>query len=458
MSYTSKLADFAINLKFEEIPEDVVHNIKRCILDTIGYIIGASIVEEGKMIADFVRELGDREEATVLGFNYKSSCRNAAFANGTMAEVLEAQDGYRHGGNHPCSTVIPATLAVGEYNGVGGKDLITAVTVGYEVANRISRAMHPSHTFSGFLPTGTTGTFATAAAIGNLLGIDNELMINAFGIAQFLVPLCASEANAEGYTVKTIQGGQGAKVGVTSAMLAKKGFTGCPESLAGSEIWQGGFCNVTSDNPKFERIVEDLGEEYTIRDIYYKPFTSCRHTHGAAEATLGLVEEHDIKPENVKEVLVKTYSVARLAVGKHTSPSSSIVNCQFSIPYVVAAAITDRAMSNEQLTKQRIRDPKIHEFVKKIKLEADPELDKIYPEKTTTQVEIITKDDKKYIKRVELPKGDPRNPITDNELLEKFERLAHVFLSPDEIKKATSTLMSLEKLDDISKLMEIFIK
>ncbi len=157
-AYTKKLADFCADLRYADIPENVVAKIKWCILDNLGIILGATQTQFGATILEYIKLLGDREEATVLGFGLKSSSRNAAFANGSLSETLEYQDGYTKGGYHPCCGTISASLAVAEWQNATGRDLITAVVAGYEVGNRVSESIFPSHLAKGFQPTGTAGS------------------------------------------------------------------------------------------------------------------------------------------------------------------------------------------------------------------------------------------------------------------------------------------------------------
>ena len=170
MNHTMKLADFLSGLTFGDLPEEVVCKAKLCVLDFVANVYGSCELEVVNRTAAYIKSLENQPAVTVLGFGFKTDLLGAAFLNGTSAEAIEAQDGLRFGGNHAGVAVIPAALAVAEKTGKGGKDLLEAIVAGYETANRISAAMHPHHTLSGFLPTGTCGTFGAAAAAGKLYG------------------------------------------------------------------------------------------------------------------------------------------------------------------------------------------------------------------------------------------------------------------------------------------------
>ena len=191
-------------------------------------------------------------------------------------------------------------------------------------------------------------------------------MLNAVGIAGYLLPLSMAEQLMGGYTVKIVQGGQAASAGIMAAGLAGKGVTGSPVVLEGSAL-KGGFTQITSKAGAEARALTDrLGERYSIMDVYFKPYTACRHTHGAAQATLELVKEKKLSAGDIESVTVFTYGIAALAVGKGVPDGGSFVSAQFSIPYVVAACVLDGALGPDQLTERRMADPAVMALAKKV--------------------------------------------------------------------------------------------
>jgi 2-methylcitrate dehydratase PrpD len=454
MEETRRLAAFCSSLTLDKLREDVVHKAKLCILDYIANVYGSLELDAVSKLVSYIRSLRGPEIATALGCGFKTGIHHAAFVNGVTAEAIEAQDGLRFGGNHAGTAVIPAALALAEEEGLGGKEVIEAVVAGYEAANRISAAIHPSHTLSGFLPTGTCGTFGAACAAGRLTGLDDEGMLNALGNAGYVVPLSMGEQLMGGFTVKIIQGGQAASSGITAAGLARAGITGAPYVLEGSEL-NGGFTQITIDGePALDRITDRLGEHYTLLDVYFKPYTACRHTHGAAQAVLNLVGAHAFDPEEVEGLDVHTYGIALMAVGKPISEDDSFVTAQFSIPYVVSACLLDRQLGPKQLAEERVSDPLLLSLSRKVKVHCDDELNRVYPEKTSSRVEITLKGGKKLVGQVDIPKGDPRDPMTLADLTEKVKRFAG---DRDQatLGKVIEQIVDLEKLEDIRELTEL---
>jgi len=347
MEYTRKLAEFCHAVSSPSLPAEVVHKAKLCLLDYVANIYGSLALKTVRDLAAHIRDLGSPPRVTALGCGFKTDLHHAAFVNGTAAEAIEAQDGLRFGGNHPGAAVIPAALAVAEDRGAGGAAVLEAIVAGYEAANRPAAAMHPWHTLGGFLPTGTCGTFGAAAAAARLMGLDRDQFLSALGNAGYLLPLSMAEQIMGGFTIKIVQGGQAASTGIMAAGLASVGVTGAPYVLEGSAL-NGGFAKITSASPpNLDRITDGLGEHFSIMDVYFKPFTACRHTHGAAQAALELAAEKAIRPEAVDTITVQTYGIAELAVGKGLGENPSFVSAQFSLPYVVAVCLADGRLAPE---------------------------------------------------------------------------------------------------------------
>lgn len=453
MEYTRALAEFCRNISLDGLPPEVVEKAKLCVLDYIANVYGSLELDAVQRVVSYFRSLGGPETCTALGCGFRTSIANAAFINGTTAEAIEAQDGLRFGGNHPCSAVMPAAFAVAESRGLGGREVLEAIVAGYEMASRVAAAVHPLHTLSGFLPTGTCGTFGAAVAAGKLMGLDAAGMLNTVGNAGYLVPLSMAEELMGGCTVKIVQGGQAATAGITAAGLARAGITGHPQVLEGSEL-KGGFTQITmKGEPVMERLTDGLGERYSIMDIYFKPYTACRHTHGAAQATLGLLAEAGFRAEDVESVKVNTYAIASVAVGKGVSAGDSFVSAQFSIPYVVAACILDGELGPKQLTERRMADPALLELAARVTVEMDEGLNAVYPDMTASRVAITLIRGDTLTRQVDIPKGDPRDPMLAEDLAEKLRRFAGA--REVDLDKITAMVLGLEGRPSIAELTAI---
>jgi 2-methylcitrate dehydratase PrpD len=456
-TYTKQLAGFCAGLEFASIPKPVIDKTKWAILDNLGVILGASVTQEGRDLADYVKDLGDREEATALGFGFKSSTRNAAFLNGSLSEMLELQDGYTKGGVHACCGVISAALATAEYARKGGRELLESIVVGYEVTDRVAEVVHPSHLGRGFQPTGTAGAIGAAAAVGKLLGFDDARMFNAIGISGFILPVSTGDNLWGGYTIKPVHGGAAAKAGIEAALLAEKGLTAC--SLEGDPKLNKGFCVIVSDKPNFAKMIEDLGERYTIDEVYFKPYACCRINHAAVEIILDLTERHHLGFEEIESIVIRTYNFAASVPGRiRTHPGANFLHCQFSMSYCAAVALMDGRVGLEQFQPKRIQDPKVHQLADRIQIVADEEMEGLRPANRPANVEITLKNGEKVTGRVHYPKGDPRKPMTEEELLSKYETLASHALAQGHVEELRAGLFELENVSDVGELIKFCSK
>lgn len=454
MDETRKLAEFCAGVAMEDLPPEVVRKAKLCVLDYVANVYGSLQLEEVHEVVSYIKAMGSGGQSTALACGFKTTPQNAAFLNGTLAEAIEAQDGVRFGGNHPVCAVMPAALALGEMYECSGSDLIEAIVAGYEAANRVAAAVHPFMTLSGFLPTGACGVFGAAVAACRMIDLDAFGILDALGNAGFMAPVSMAEDLMAGCTVKIVQGGQAASVGVTAAGLAAQGITGHHKALEGSELG-GGFTKITLNNvePSIDRITDRLGETYSIMDVYFKPFTSCRHTHGAAQATIEMMKEGGFDAGDVRSVDVFTYAIANVATGKGLGQDPTFVSAQFSIPYVVSACLLDGAMGPGQLTRERRGAADIARMIGRVQVQADDTLNALYPDKTASRVVIHLEDGRDLERQVDIPRGDPRDPMLEEDIAGKVRRFDKTG-EPRRSERIIELVGKLENLDMVAELTE----
>lgn len=450
---TSSLAAFAANLRFENVPAAAVDRAKQCLMDSIGVMIGALQLDEGKAIVSFAKVLaaGGNEDTTVLGAG-KLPPIQAIFANGCLSETLEMQDGRPQTGLHPCSSVIPAALAAGETKGISGRDLLTALLAGYEVVSRIGAATH-ARSFGRIMTTGTFGAFGAAAAAGNAWKLPAEVILNAFGVAGFLTPLCIGENFWAGVSCKTFKGGQGAEVGMKSLLAAIHGFAGSPNILVGSPPRYVGVCSVLVPEAALHLIDEKLGEEFAIVQVYFKPYPSGRINHGAIDCVQALLAQHQLKAGNIKRVTVRANSNTAWTVGQvRTTVESPLGQCLLSLPYAVAVTLIDGEYTLRQILPARRADPAVHALANRVVVEASADFDAMGPATRPTAVEIETAGEQVVSSRVDYPKGDYRNPMSWSEVEAKYRQLTGPVLAATQISESIAMIRSIESLDNVRKL------
>lgn len=470
--YSKELADFAVDLSFEDIPTNVVHQAKKVILDHLASGLAAYDQESGNLIVEYVRGLGGKSEATIWGYGDRVGCANAALANGTLAETMETQDvhwGRKGRAGHPAVVVLPAAVAAAELAGASGRELITAAVLGIDVAARTAEAIGTSHRPYGFNTIVVCGTIGAGLAAAKLFKLDKEHMLNALGIVGAIEPVGISQYfSEENFTMdKELVRGWAAHSGVAAALLAQKGFTGAKDFLEGERY---GFCQAyTSWGVKADlsQLTEGLGKEFHIMRLGLKWYPSCGNTHPPIEAVLEILKGHKINAENVEKITVK--STAWMST--HKCGVTNFRAAFFDIPYNVAVTLIDGDHSLEKMREQhsdeRVRDPEVLALRERVEMVVDPEIDRLYGgvtkegkwiarDKYPAVVIIKMKDGREYSHRIDDAKGTPAKPLTDEEVEKKFEILAHnARLGENRIKKVIETVEQLEELKSINKLTEL---
>ncbi len=441
---SEKLSKYIYETNYEHLPQSIIKLGKMCFLDWLGCTIAASNSVTAHIFLDLIRELGGNKDATIIPYGDKTSVLNAALVNGVLSHFLELDDIHKKAMYHPGVPVIPAALAISEREKLSGKELITAIIMGYETGIRIGIAINPSH-FWYWHTTGTVGTFAAAAASGKALRLTKEQLVYALGNA-------GTQASGlwefieDGAMTKPLHPGKAAQNGLLASLLAEKGFTGPSRIIEGVR----GFGLATSKESNFESIVSNLGSIYHMNTMGFKIHVGCRHTNSPVDGTLELVNKYNLTPKDISKVTVRTYKLAKDLVGK-TNPKN-ITEAKFSIIYCVAAAIKFRQCGIAEFTQQNLNDLEVKSLLNRINLVVDDSLQKEFPQGYASIVEIETTEKKKYIKETDYAKGDPENPVDWNEIENKFKKLAGTVLEQNKTEEIISKVRSIENISDITQV------
>jgi len=461
---TQTLVDFVVGLKYKDLPSEVVEGAKTCLLDALGCGFGGYKTKLGHVILQQVREMRGAKQATLISDGTKVPCALAAFANSAMINALDYDETFGNIG-HPGSTLIPAALAVGEHLRISGRKLIEAIVAAYEVAIRIGTAIQPSQErFKEVYFVGTWHTFGAVAAAGKLLGLDLMKMADAFGIAGATSPLPSGNAwgpRPQSWVKEPTA--WPAYEGVLAAQLANRGFRGNRAVLDGDN----GFWRMAgSDRCDFDGMVGGLGTAYRLLAMSFKPYSACRWIHTTLDAVKELVETNTLTPDLIQQILVRTASLHTMNVGSEEQISqqlidyepANLVDAEFSTPYAIAMILLGLKPGPKWFDDQTLRDPAVLSLAKRIRVEVDDKADRSFfkDHKVISTVEILTKDGKKLIARKEHAKGDPENPMTKDELVEKFHRLGSQTLSANKTKKLIDFIERIEDAKDISHMARYF--
>ncbi|MDI7259276.1 MAG: MmgE/PrpD family protein [Thermodesulfobacteriota bacterium] len=450
---TRALAQFASELTYEKIPSSVIERMKLCLLDTFGCGLFGSTLPWAIVIADFAQELGGKQESIIWGRNVKVSAPNAALANGTAVHSFELDDLHKTSIVHPGGIATTSALAMAERIGhCSGKDLLTAIVAGYEVAIRVGMSVGTSHLQRGFHPTGTHGAFGAGAAAGRILRLDTEKMTHDLGIAGTQAAgLMAAQYSA---MVKRMHAGRAAQSGVYGALLAQKGFTGIVNIL---EAEYGGYCKVMADVSDMSKLTSGLGKHYETSRVGFKPYAAGGSTHTAHEAVKAVMEKNNLSADSIDKITIR----ATTATYHHTSweyKPEGVTAAQMNMQYVVAITALEGDIFINQFTEAKVQDPKIIEYSRRVEVIPDPELDKLGPEfRHVVIAEIRTRNGKMFHERVDTAKGSDKRPMSADEINRKYQILASKALNQHRVAELKEMVFSLEKVSDVREVAELLI-
>lgn len=443
------LANLALKYRYDELPKHVVHQAKRHTLDTIACAIGGYRSDTARILHEVTMRLGGTNESTIIGSGTKTSCLNAALVNGAMARFLDLNDFQKHV-SHP-SEVIPPILALGEVLRLPGKEIITAIVVAYEILNRLTAAIPFEFFSSGGWNTDLKAGYVIPAVAGRLLKLSVEQIENAIGIAgSRCMVLGILDAPKEEYTMaKNLRFPLTAYLGLMAAFLAEKGFTGPRAVLEG----QYGFIDVVLKGDFDSRQLTEEADDFQIMYAGLKRFCSCYSTHGHIQATLEIVKQNNLRPEDIESVHITlngrtfkhtTDPAKRFPENKETADHSSY--------YITAMIILERMLGHAQYDPKNYSDNRVKELINRVTIDHDPELDPFYP---AARVEIVLKNGTKYENQVKYPKGHYSSPLSDEEIVKKFTALGDGQLDDSQIQEIAKTAFSLETLKDVCSLMKL---
>ena len=444
-STTRTLAEFAVGLRYEDLPSDIIANAKRCILDSLGCGVYGSTKPWSQSVARVVKRLGQAQTASAWGMKLRADPLGAAFINGTAAQGFELDDCHDQSMSHYGAGVVPPVMAAAE--GLGrfdGKQVILATVVGYELGTRIGNTVSPSAFHRGFHPCGLTSTFAAAAAIGKILGLNVDQYINALGLAgSQAAGLMASQFGA---MAKRFHSGKAAQNGMIAALCAQEGLTGVRNVL---EAPYGGFCSTYSDKYDLNLATRGLGSDYEMRRNGFKRYSSLASSQTSVDALRQIRAKHGIKGENVTKVLVETTQVVHRHCGWPYVPAETIT-AQMNLPYTAAVTLLEGNAFVDQYTDDKLRDPKILDLANRVEVKVDPKLDALGPdEMRAVNVTVTMKSGEKLTEKVLYRSGHWKNPLSDETLQEKFRDLAGRVLVTDAVKSIESIVSTLEKQPDL---------
>lgn len=455
MSVEKELGDFVSQVATESIPEAARAAAEIHVFDAIGVSIAAASEPPGRAVARFIAELGASPQARVLGYGLRTSVVHAAWANGTLAHVLDFDD---LGFSHPTACIYPAALAVAEYTDCTGREFLDAMVLGYEVFERLaasSRGDSNRVRFNGYHPTPFFGALAAVAAAGRVLGLKAEQLAIGLGLAAADISGLVQQFGSWG---KGLHAGNAARSGTTAALLARVGYWGDMEGLSGPY----GFYNAMHGPGKFDfgKAVRDLGDNWAILDpgLSLKPYPACGGVRKGVQAAIRIHGHPKFNADDIASVRIHVHPNVFHTV-RFRAPENGFSG-KFSMDYSVAAALLDGALTIDSFSDASAARPEFRRLLSLVEFNEHPEWDSSHPQGTVnytsgTPVDVILTDGTVISETVTVAHGSPADPMAESELIEKYLSCARRTWSDDVALDSMRRIRSIGKADSARDIVDL---
>jgi 2-methylcitrate dehydratase PrpD len=434
-------AAFIRGLAWDALPVNVQLRAQMCLLDGLGATLAGTLTPASRIAAETASHLWRGNDAAIFLHNQRARAAGAAFANACAANGLDVDDDAIFTRGHPGAQLIPTVLAVGEEVGASGKAILEALVIGYEIAIRAGRCWHDDHDV--YQSCGSWGSLACAAAAARLYGLDHNQTLHALGIADYHAPNAPMMRDIHDPSMVKHAIGWGAMNGITSAGLARRGFTGIP-SILGFDAYRDWVLN--------------LGEHYWMAEwVFYKEWCSCAWGHAACQAAAQLVQEQNIHIEQIARIRVRTFDEAlQLYQGYPTTTEEA----QFSVRWPLACLLLDGEIGPDQVLEKRLSDPRVRALFDRIELLLDPDIDALYKQAREMDLRMysavsITLKDGRIVDSGIVERGADRY---DQAALEgKFRRLVGLVLPVETVEQLVAMVGNFERLGHVQELSSMLI-
>ncbi len=456
-SISRTVSEFAVNLKYNDLPKEVINTVKRFLYDSTGCAFGGYHTKDVNILRNIYKEIGGKPESTVIGFGDKIPAVNSSLVNSLMIRSQDFNDIYwKEDPSHP-SDLIPAALSVGELTGASMEEVITAIVLAYEFEQRLCEFAVPGIRERKWHHA-TLTQFVSPIVAGKLLGLTVDQMVNAIGINGSHNHTIGCPTAGKLTMMKNTVDPMAVQSGVFAALMAQKGYSGTEAVFEGKEGFMDCFFGWDVKDQivspvkmqgrdalnewqwNIDKLIGGLGDSFKILECGMKAFPTEALTHTHISATLKVVTNNNISYDQIESATITTIARAcDILFDPHKYRPESRETADHSLPYCIAVSLVDHKITTESFSEEKLKDPRIWEVIDKIKGEASDEFEKMFPAKQPSKVVIKTKDGKEYSEYLEYPKGDPREPMTLEDLDNKFEGLSKSLLSSgrrNEIKDA----------------------
>ena len=453
-SITRQMARFTRQLAFEDIPDAARHEAKRFLLDSIGCALAASKGKDMAAVHRFIEKLGGPKEATVIATGYRTHAANAALMNGLMIRALDYNDIYWvQDPSHP-SDLLGVVLAAAEANRRSGRDLLVAAVLAYELEMRWCHAASPGIREIGWHHASLT-QFVSPFVAGRLYGLDEDQLVAAAGICGASHFTLGGVVAGHLTNMKNTADPLAAQAGIYAVMMAREGYTGPEEVIEGKE---GLFEVLQAVEWDPEALLDGLGQQFLITDCSYKAFPTEALTHQPISAALTLRQEHSILADQIKTVHVETTARGAdiLSDPSKYNPDTR-ETADHSLPYVVAVALVRGNVLPNAFEEPTLHDPAVRALLPRIHVTADEEIDALFPRVKRARVSVEMSDGRSFSTQTDVAKGDPRDPLSEEELQAKFFANAELVISQRQAERIVEATMNIENYEDLSGYIKLLV-
>jgi len=454
------LANWAASLTYDKLSDEAIASAKLFLYDSFGCALGGSCQQDVEIMLEHFRQMGGSGTCTVFGSGFKTDPVTAAFLNALCIRAMDYNDIYwKADPSHP-SDIIPAPLSICEMNSLTGKDLILGTVIAYEMEMRLAEFGDPGVREYGWHHA-TITCIAAPIAAGAVLGLSADQIQQAIGISAS-PHMCLGAVTAGKLTnMKNAVDPNATRMGVEAAMLAARGYTGPEHVIDGKEGLVhcfekfGGKFNL---NMLTDKLPKCSGCHYKIVDCGMKSFPIEALSHAPLSAMMNIVREHSINPAEVSEIKVEVIARAADILGDPAKyrPTSK-ETADHSLPYSLAVGLVDGMVTPLQFTQERIDDASLHGVMDKIKVVPNEEFESLFPEFQPSQVTITLNDGTSHQARVDVPKGDPRDPMTEDEIAVKFNALGESVIGLEACNELRSLVMNIDQEESLDRMFSLMI-
>jgi len=439
--YLDQICRFLVKADFGDFDPIVIERAKKVLYDTVGVIAAGAQQKEPVEMAKRLIPYSGCASSSVIGQKKKVDPLNAALINGTAGTWLELDEGNQFARGHAGIHVVTPALAVGEEKGVSGKELLTALILGYEIACRIGIASKLRMTMH---PHGSWGTVGAAVAVGKLMKLDVDQMRTLINIASSMTLATSRKTMLEGSTVRNLYAGVSGYMGILAYHLLLSGFTGEEDGIG--SVYGG----VVSDSFNPDAMVEELGSRYEVTRNYFKEYACCRYNHSSLDALYKIMKKQEggkLDPQKIESIKVETYSLAaQLSWGQ----PDNMLAAKFSIPFAIATSIIHGSSGVGSFLPEKVERSDIKELAARIEVEEKREFTQMMPSRRPSRVIVKLRNGVIFTETVFISRGDIEDPYSDQELETKFLDLTTPVYGVEKARDILDKTKRVETFDNIT--------